>query len=81
LDFLCSIDPKDILGDTSGETDEEYRQRALRDEFIGKEISTREIAGQLNTKYPEIDVSQKTIQRDLEKIGAKYNKKTRKWKI
>lgn len=79
LGFLSSIKPDDIQVDMANLSEEDYRRSLIAREFSGRETSTNEIVETLLKKYPDIDISEKMIQRDLQTIGARWNRSRRKW--
>ena len=81
LDFIKSIHPADLKKIKLLATDITARQDLLKDQFYLKTFSTKE-AHKYISESMEGTIAEKTITRDLQKIGAKLlNKKEGTWAL
>ena len=82
IKFIASINPVDVNESGSpNASDQDQRQRLLARDFYGKEFTAQDGLALVKEKM-EGDVSEKTIKRDYEDIGAKLiNKKKGIWSL
>jgi hypothetical protein len=82
IDFIGSIDPSNISDQLPNVNDQPARQNLIRKEFSGKgQFTIANISNVVKNKM-EGEISDKTLKRDLDELGAKViNKKKGVWSL